>query len=100
MHEAFEMDLTLEEVAAIFALKGWLHGTERRAGIPDAETLYAHVAGMVKDLERAEVATAKLLFNSSGRFTVHTDPEMPDSYEIHLYIGNVDKQKLKGEMVG
>ncbi|MEV2279302.1 hypothetical protein AB0I72_27365 [Nocardiopsis sp. NPDC049922] len=93
MREAFDMDLSFEEVAMIFALKGWLHGTNRKAGVPNAEQLKAHIEDMISSLAE-QARDGRILFNSSGRFTVHTDPEMPDSYEIHLYLGNVDRQKL------
>ncbi|OEV28668.1 hypothetical protein AN220_00570 [Streptomyces nanshensis] len=93
MQVEHDMDVTYEELAAIFALKGWLHGTERKAGIPDAKTLREHIEEMVTQLEAANNGNV-ILFNSSGRFTVHTDPEMPDAYEIHLYVGNIDRQKL------
>jgi hypothetical protein len=92
MHEAFDMDLSFEEIAMIFALKGWLHGTKRKAGIPNGEQLKAHVSDMIESL--SQIRDSRNMYNSSGRFTVHTDPEMPDAYEIHLYIGNVDRQKL------
>lgn len=92
--EALDMDISFEELAMIFALKGWLHGTDRKAGIPSAETLRDHVLEMIAQLEE-HLTEDRILFNTSGRFTVHNDPEMPFSREIHLYLGNIDIQKLR-----
>lgn len=87
-----DMDLSFEELSMLFALKGWLYGTRR--GVPSPEDLYNKVVELVEDLEAAEDSDS-ILFAAEGRFLVYSDPEMPYSYDVYVYVGNVDRQKLE-----
>lgn len=87
-----DMDLSFEELSMLFALKGWLYGTRR--GVPSPTDLYNKVVELVEALEAAE-DDGRVLFAAEGRFLVYSDPEMPYSYDVYVYVGNVDRQKLE-----
>jgi len=87
-----DMDLSFEELSMLFALKGWLYGSSRR-GVPSPDDLYNKVVELVEALEDVE-DDGRVLFAAEGRFLVYSDPEMPYSYDVYVYVGNVDRQKL------
>ena len=87
-----DMDVSFEELSMLFALKGWLYGTKR--GIPSPADLYNKVVELVEALEAAKNGD-RVLFATEGRFLVYSDPEMPYSYDVYIYVGNVDRQKLE-----
>src|SRR5690606_20251080 len=86
-----EMDLSFEELSMLFALKGWLYGNRR--GVPSPDDLYNKVVELVEALEAVE-DDGRVLFAAEGRFLVYSDPEMPYSYDVYVYVGNVDRLKL------
>lgn len=86
-----DMDVTFDELSMLFALKGWLYGTRR--GVPRPADLYNKVVELVEALESVK-DNDRVLFATEGRFLVYSDPEMPFSYDVYVYVGNVDRQKL------
>lgn len=86
-----DMDISFEELSMLFALKGWLYGNRR--GVPSPDDLYNKVVELVEALEAVE-DDDRVLFAAEGRFLVYSDPEMPFSYDVYVYVGNVDRLKL------
>ncbi|MEO3857461.1 hypothetical protein [Acrocarpospora sp. B8E8] len=81
-----ELDLSPDELAAIFAIKGWTYGTAQCAGTPSAADLKTYITDMAELLARTGRAD---VYATGGRFKVYKDPELPGSYEIYLYVGHV-----------
>src|SRR5690606_12187908 len=86
-----DMDLSSEELSMLFALKGWLYGNRR--GVPRPDDPHNTVVALVEALETVE-DDGRVLVAAEGRFLVYSDPEMPYSYDVYVYVGNVDRLKL------
>lgn len=77
-----ELDLTVDEIAGIFTMKGWqLADTEGYYPLP--EEIGANIENLVWLMkDQPDTSYANL-----GRITVTRDDEFPGSVEIHLNIG-------------
>ncbi|MEO3862644.1 hypothetical protein [Acrocarpospora sp. B8E8] len=85
-----EWELDPEELAGLFAAKGWVYLTQDGLIIPNANYIENMLAGLVNEAlntKRDEV--------QGSRFMIFKDPELPNSYDLWLNVGFIwDDDKL------
>ena len=85
-----QMELSLDELAVLYGLKGWVFCTDLGPIPPTAEVLEDLIQDMAALLRQREPAGVS--FANICRLFVYSDPEMPDYYSIGLEIGLVPKE--------
>ncbi|MGN9782820.1 hypothetical protein ACTMTF_15410 [Nonomuraea sp. ZG12] len=88
-----EWELAPDELAAMFAAKGWGYDTEQGLTIPNADTIEAMLAKIVTEVLNNEEVIAV----QGGRFMVWKDPDMPNSYDLFLNLGYIWDEDALGE---
>ncbi|MEU7863441.1 hypothetical protein [Nonomuraea sp. NPDC049141] len=82
-----EWDLTPDELALIFAIKGWQYAnSEFGYGAPSADSIASVLNALVN---MCTDDGAKGSYATIGRFLVVKDNDLPNSYDIYLRVGYV-----------
>lgn len=87
MRREVVMDVTAQELAGLFVMKGWTYGGIKQIQSDDVATM---IGSQVAGLE----ANPNVRYSELGRFIVFRDQEYPDSFEIAMKVGHVSYYPL------
>lgn len=81
-----QMDLSPEELAILFAAKGWVYGNGAVLTADDIRGKILHLIDVI------ESANDDGVWSNLGRLMVTQDPEYPSYYSISLELGLIPKE--------
>lgn len=85
-----QLELSLEEIAMIFAVKGWVYDTGKAAGaVPTPDNITDIIEYLISVIEVSEMSG---VWTNLGRFMVTQDPEYPSYYSLSLELGLIPKK--------
>lgn len=83
-----ELDLSVDELAMIYALKGWEWDVGNEVRTPNGDEIHDLILILGEQLEKSSKGT----WAGLGRLIVYKDPEFPSSWGIALELGYMDKE--------